>query len=56
MDPQLTVDTNFGHPMLALNDGRDLLQEVCPHYKVGNKFIDILNAIPAFIALVLDMD
>lgn len=46
----------MGHPLLALNDGRDLLPEIVPNWRVGQKIYDIVDALPEFIEKVLKLE
>lgn len=56
-DPQITLTNQvFGNRMLSLDDGRDLLNEVCQGpWNVGNKLAVILEKLPAFCERVQNM-
>jgi len=52
-DPQVTLVSNFGHPMLSLADGRDLLKEVATTgWRVGYKLLNIVELLPTFVAKI----
>lgn len=49
----MTLQTKFGNPMLALNDGRDLLCDISQgKWRVGLKLYDLIQMLPGFIQKV----
>ena len=52
-DPQVIVASTFGHPMLSLSDGRDLLKDVATTgWRVGYKLLNIVELLPTFVAKI----
>jgi len=50
-DPSVFCHTNFTHPMVCINDNRDLFKEVVGEggWKVGHKLYSLIQLIPEFI-------
>lgn len=49
----MTLAQSFGHPMLSLSDGRDLLAEITQgDWRVGYKLLDIVKMLPSFVSRI----
>ena len=49
----MTLVTLLGHTLLSLNDGRDLLTEIVPGWRVGQNLYEIVDALTDFIQKTL---